>query len=131
MTKQELRQYTRLNIELQRLGEKIDTLESKIISPKIPQLSDMPRGGERLDMADHVAKLIDLKNLYCAKWDELIAEQKKIEKAIATLADPVERALIGYKYIDGLTWEEVAEKINYSWQWTHKLHGKALVNINR
>lgn len=126
MTKQELRQYIRLDVELRRLEDKIATLEARILSPKIQQISDMPRGGPKNDLTDQVAKLVDLKYIYNVKWDELIDQQKKIEDAIGVLSDPVERALMGYRYIDGVSWEEVCVKIGYSWRQVHRLHGRAL-----
>lgn len=129
MTKQELKQYSRLNIELKRLEDKIATLEARLMSPKFQQITDMPRGGATSDTADKIADLVDLKNLYNAKWDKAISEQMKIETAISGLSDPVERALMGYKYIDGMTWEEVCVKINYGWERTHHYHGTALAEI--
>lgn len=129
MTKQELRRYSRLNIELKRLEEKIETLEAKITSPKNQTLSHMPRGGPVVDLTEQVSKLIDLKNQYNATWDELISEQKRIEQAIVTLDDPIERALMGYRYIDGLSWEEVCIRIKYCWVQTHKYHSSALAKL--
>lgn len=129
MTKQELRQYKRLDIELKRLENKISELEAEIISPKVAKLEHTPKGKSQTDLADKIAKLIDLKELYNKKWDELIDKQREIEKAIASLSDPIERALMGYRYIDGLTWEEVCVKINYSWRQVHRLHSEILKKI--
>ena len=30
------------------------------------------------------------------------------------------------RYIDGLSWDDVAEKIGYCWAQTHRLHAQAL-----
>lgn len=129
MTKRELKRYKTMDAELKRLGKKREELENEIQSPKIPTISDMPKGGEGLDTADKIIKLIELKTIYEKQWDELIQERMRIEKAINSLGDSTERALMGYKYIDGLTWEEVCVKISYSWKQTHRIHGRALKNI--
>lgn len=126
MTKQDLRQYTRLGIELKGLQDKIETLENKLTSPKGQIITDMPRGGPAVDLTDQMSKLIDLKNLYTVKYNMRFDQQMKIESAIDTLEDPVERALVRYKYIDGLTWEEVCVKIDYGWDRTHHLHRLSL-----
>lgn len=126
MTKRELQRYTKMDTELKRIEEQMDRLESQLINPKIPTISDMPRGGQCADMGDKIVKLIDLKNLYNKRWDKLIDERMRIEKVIDSLEDSTERALIGYKYIDGLTWEEVCVKINYSYRHTTRLHGEIL-----
>ncbi|MBQ3065357.1 MAG: hypothetical protein IJC98_03875 [Clostridia bacterium] len=31
-----------------------------------------------------------------------------------------------YRYIDGLSWENVCEKMNYSWRQTHRIHSAML-----
>lgn len=129
MTKRELKRYKEMDCELKRLEDKIAEIETKLYSVKTPTLSDMPKGGMAADMADKIAKLADLKALYDDKWDELINERLRIEEAINSLEDSTERALMGYKYIDGLTWEEVCVKINYSWKQTHRIHSRALKNI--
>lgn len=131
LTKQELKKYKEMDCELKRLEDKIMEIETKLYSVKNSTLSDMPKGGLAMDMADKIARLVDLKALYNDKWDKLISERIRIEKAINNLDDSTERALMGYKYIDGLTWEEVCVKINYSWRQTHYVHCRALKNISK
>jgi len=72
-----------------------------------------------------------LQEIYNRQWDELIDERIRLESAIAKLSDPVECAILGYKYIDGLTWEQVCVKINYSWRQIHRQHASALKNIEK
>lgn len=129
MTKQELRQYVRMDAELKRLENRIAEIEAVIQSPKKAIISDMPKGGKPIDIADKVAKLMDLKAQYDAQWDRLIDERKRIEAAINSLDDPIERALMGYKYIEGYTWENVCVEINYSWRQVHRMHANALKNM--
>ena len=50
---------------------------------------------------------------------------KTIEKAIEGL-NPTTRMLLRYRYIEGLTWEEVCVRLSYSWRQTHRLHARAL-----
>ena len=47
------------------------------------------------------------------------------EKAIEAL-EPTARMLLRFRYIDGLPWEEVCVRMNYSWRQTHRMHSKAL-----
>lgn len=129
MTKQELKNYVVLDKEVNHLEERIQRLENSLISPKIQLISDMPKGGGLEDTGDKIAKLMDLKALYNERWDKLISERLRIEKAINGLKEPIERLLMSLKYIDGMTWEEVCVKINYSWRQVHYLHKRALKNI--
>ena len=129
MNKQELKNYLRLTVELKRLEEKMETLRNKIEKPKSAVFTDTAKGGEKKDFTDMLDDLIELQEYYSERAKPIIAEQIRIENAIAQLADPIERAIMGYKYIDGFTWEEICVKIKYSWVQTHKYHGRALQNI--
>ena len=102
MTKERLKQYRVIGQEREQIRSKIETLE-----------------------AQHLPAL---KRYYEGKLTELAQEQLAIEQAIDSLG-PVERMLMRYYYIDGLTWEEVSERICYSWAQTHRLHTAAIEQI--
>ena len=129
MIKEELKNYLKMNIELTRLEDKIARIRNKVESPKTAMLTNDGKGGERKDFTDCVDELIELQESYDKRAKAIIAEQIHIENAIAALADPIERAVLGYKYIDGLNWEQICVKISYSWRNTHYIHAKALENI--
>ena len=129
ITKKDLKNYLQMNAKLTRLEEKLTEMRHTIEKPRSAVLSDMPKGGMRKDFTDDVDNLLELQEIYNRQRDALIDERIRIESAIAKLSDPVECAILGYKYIDGLTWEQVCVKINYSWRQTHYIHSKALRNI--
>ena len=54
----------------------------------------------------------------------------EIYRAIRTVEDPTRRLLLEYRYIHGLTWEQVAERMGYDLRWVHRLHGKALGQLH-
>jgi DNA-directed RNA polymerase specialized sigma subunit len=43
--------------------------------------------------------------------------------------DPVLRDLLALRYISGLTFEQTAERLFYSWRQIMNLHGKALDSL--
>ena len=45
------------------------------------------------------------------------------------MEDEREKDLLTYRYLRGLKWEEVAVRMDYSWQHTHKVHSRALENL--
>ena len=58
------------------------------------------------------------------KYDELY---KKINDAldyIQKIEDSEIRQILTYKYIDGLTWEQTGQSMNYSWETVRKKHDK-------
>ena len=108
MTKEQLREYRSIKIEICQLERRI----------------------YEMDVLCHLNEDITypLIRLYREKLAELIEGQLKIEKAIESL-NPVERELMRLRYIDGADWTEVAATIHYEWTQTHRIHAKALAKI--
>ena len=57
-----------------------------------------------------------------------VSRAERRERAIEAL-EPNRRMLLRYRYIDGLKWEEVCVRMNYSWTQTHYHHGEALKQL--
>ena len=106
MTKEQLRQYRSIKIEVSQIERRIEELEG-VGQPDILQ---------------------PLQDLYREKLEELVSGQLRIEKAIEDL-NPTERELLRLRYIDGAEWTEVAETIHYEWTQTHRIHARALAKI--
>jgi len=127
VTKTRLKHYRNNKKEQAQLKARLEELETALYYPKIPHLTDMPGGGNR--EGNHQEDLaiyhIELQAKYNAKLAELAAEQLAIENAIEGLPQ-TERMILGYRYLDGLSWEEVCVKAGYSWTQTHDYHSKAL-----
>ena len=130
MTKERLRNYQNIKEEREQLRQKLEEVEAALYYPKIQQLTDMPRGGSKEGNPQETLAIyhIELQEKYKAKLEELAAEQLAIEKAIESL-DANKRMLLRYRYIDGLKWEEVCCRMNYSWTQTHYHHGEALKQL--
>lgn len=126
MTKERLRAYQAIKEELQQLEDRLLEIEAVLYSPKNQRLTGMPSAPSKGNaMEDMAARHVELQDLYKTKMDELAQEALAIEVAIETL-DPTARLLFRYRYIDGLKWEEVCVRMNYSWQNVHKIHKRAL-----
>lgn len=129
MTKERLRAYQAIKEELQQLEDRLLEIEAVLYSPKNQRLTGMPSAPSKGNaMEDMAARHIELQDLYKIKMDELAQEALAIEAAIETL-DPTARLLFRYRYIDGLKWEEVCVRMNYSWQNVHKIHKRALETL--
>lgn len=130
MDKLKLRNYRDAELEIEQLEELLSRIESKITSAKVASFSNMPigKGGKKDVIGANLARLEALRALYNRRWDALIAARIEIEESIENLA-PAERSLIRYRYIEGLEWEEVAQKMRYSISKTTRMHGKILEKI--
>jgi len=131
MTKDRLRNYLDLKREQAQIQQQLESIEAALYFPKVQRLTGMPTAPSPGNaMEDMAAKHLELRDRYQAKLDELAAEQLAIETAIDTLSATT-RMLLRYRYIEGLTWEEVCVKMSYSWRQTHRLHAKALDTLRQ
>jgi DNA-directed RNA polymerase specialized sigma subunit len=129
MTKEQLKSYQALMRELEGLRTQIKTLAAKIRGVSAVTLSDMPKPTTKGDQSDGICKLADMQGLYESKVKSALEEMADIEQAISQLEDPIQRTLMRYRYIEGLEWEKICVKLNYSWRQIHRIHSMALNNL--
>lgn len=133
MTKDELKHmlhsYRDLEAERRQIAMELEKVEAFMEGPKGTNWDGMPKGSSTSDPILSVVSLhMNLQERYRAKMAELATAQAQIEDMIEAL-EPLERKLFRYRYIEGLTWEEVCVAIGYSWRQTHNIHGHALEKI--
>lgn len=130
MTKAQLRAYKTLRLERDKLARMLAELEATIFGPKTVKYDAMPRGGS--GPSDPVAELagrhLALREEYAKTVENLTIQMAEIEQAIEPL-EPTQRTLIRLHYFQGLTWEQVAVEMGYTWRHVHRLHGKALEKL--
>ena len=128
MTKKDLQQFRKLQIELESIEEQITRLDAKI-KKATASFGMSPRGGKSADKEDRIIKLLDLKEDYETRGGKIIAEQIKIEKELDKLSDPVEKAVLRYRYIDNMDWEDIQIMIGYERTNTYRIHDRAIKNL--
>ncbi len=110
---EQMRQYRQLAAEIAELeDERAALAEGRI--PSTWPMGERVSGGLPGDItAQTAAKMWDLACLLAKKLNRLIALRAEIEQMIDSY-EPEDRRMLRLYYIDGLTWEEVAEKVGYS-----------------
>ena len=133
MTSQEkkefLSRYLEIMAEEKDIREDIAYWESK--AQKITaSWSAVPSGGKGSDKVQMGAiKIAELRESLIDKINHLVAVRIEIERAIGTVQDDTQRRLLRRKYINGLTLEQIAVEMHYSYVHTCRIHGYALSNI--
>ena len=82
-------------------------------------------------MAENAAAAIELEDQILeaeAKAAQALAE---ILKAIDAVPEETQRSILTLRYIEGLDWLRVADRIGYEIANTYILHGKALLAVNK
>lgn len=76
-----------------------------------------------------IDKIVDLQDEIYQDIVTLESVSHEIRQVIESVEDDRERQLLQYRYIDGLSWEQVAVTMGYGWRHVHKLHSKALIKL--
>lgn len=96
-------------------------------------LSGMPKNPSKSlsPMADAVCKAMDLEAEISA--DEFYLQEKKVLllESIGTIDNCECQTVLIKRYFEHLSWEDIASQMFYSIRWIYKLHGRALVEMDR
>ena len=124
-----LSRYRRLNERIDRLLEEQSRWREMALKIT-PVLSQTPGGGESGSPIERpMDKVLEIDVEINREIDELQIVRQEIRAALNQLEDENLKLLMEYRYIDGLTWEQIAVKMNYSYMQICRLHGKALRTI--
>ena len=131
MTKQEAKAFLNQVRDIIRTENRIlmqmQKLEDRQLSITA-QLSDMPRGSTPFTTEDYAVEMDLLKRQLLAEIQRERQAYKQILQILNQL-EGIEREIMIMHYLMLMTWEEIAFKIEKSYRWTQKLHGKALEKV--
>ena len=117
-----LESYKWLNAEIEDDEERLARLDARLYSPGVARYSDMPKGGQPVT----IDSLVNQKKVLEEQINEKCARRKKILDRIESMPDHRDRRILKLEFIDDLTHEQVAEKINYSVTQTRRYYETAL-----
>lgn len=124
-----LSRYRRMSKRIDRLLEEQSRWREMALKIT-PVLSQTPGGGESGSPIERpMDKVLEIDAEINREIDELQTVRQEIRAALNQLEDENLKLLMEYRYIDGLTWEQIAVKMNYSYMQICRLHGKALRTI--
>lgn len=127
-SKELLKSYRRMKKEIEAIEASIRELRTNKIMPSLIQ-DGMPHGSGCSDLSAYAAKLDELeRKMEDKRWKALYLYEE-IEGYIMELPDETERALCRFRYITGMQWEEICVTMGYGWAQIHRIHSKALKEI--
>jgi DNA-directed RNA polymerase specialized sigma subunit len=126
-----LKQYQTTIMEIERRKQDVNMWRDMLQKVTASYSSGLKGGGTIRNRTEElIAKIVDLERHLHEKLARQISLQHEIEQLVENVGDSRERLLLQYRYLDGMTFEEIAVKLNLSWRWVHTLHSRALDNIN-
>lgn len=128
-----LRQYTDLQAEIKDLEKRIDKLSDfKIEHDKVTGSdSEFPYIKRSFTIEGYniqnIDRLNELKKLLIDRKSKCEDMKLQIEKFISEIPDSKTRRVFQYRYIDGLTWQQVSRRIGgYEESYARKIHDRYL-----
>lgn len=86
-------------------------------------------GGDGRSLERTVAHMDDLTRQLAQRLGRLVTLRQQTSSAIDNVADARLRELLRLRYIEGLSFEQIAVRMNYSWRHVIRLHGAALSQV--
>ena len=124
-----LRKYRESIRRISRIEAEIEEVRSMKTSISVGGNDGMPRGSGQSDLSSYAATLDKLeRDLICERYNR-IKLYTDIRNRIENLPNTNEKDVLFFRYVKGLEWYEIAEKMNYSERHIHRFHGKALVHL--
>lgn len=121
-----LRSYRWIEVEIMDDEERLARLDARLYAPGAVKISDMPRGGQPITMESLVAEKIELQERINLKN----TRRRAILESIENMRSERDRHILKLHFVDGMTHEQVAERINYSVTQARRYYEAALERFN-
>lgn len=117
--------YQRALRKQKELEEEICQLRLDTMVPSLIQ-DGMPHGSGGGDLSGYAAKVDGLLEELRELVEKKLDIRREISRKIEEMGNETEGTLLRYRYIMGLSFEEIAVKMGYAYRHVLRLHGKAL-----
>lgn len=130
MTKQDyLKQYLNKWYEIEQIEREMEQLRSR--TERITCVIDgMPHGAKGKGFAPAADRIMELQKILERQVLEAIDMRLEIERELGSVADSREQTVLKYRYINGYTFETIAEMMNLSDRWVRIIHSQAIKNFH-
>ena len=126
--KEFLRRAREVDRRVDEAQERAEQLRAKLEAGRMSSVTGMPRGGGA-DWTETADKLIELERVVNQRTRELVRWKLAAIDAIRAVEEPRLSEVLELYYIDGLTWEQVAQRMGITERWALILHGRALLLV--
>jgi DNA-directed RNA polymerase specialized sigma subunit len=128
--KRYLKKYKRNNVMIKRLSDRLDALNMRIYSIKSPSMSDMPRGGEPVDLVDLLADKADLEERIRRLKSRGDGYRTDLINIIDELDDPRYADVLEAFFVDGKTFEDIADELGYTTRHVIRLYSEGILAMS-
>lgn len=108
--------------------ERLEHMRAKLEAGRMSNLTGMPRGGA-VDWTETADRVIELERRVNSRIREMVRQKQAAMDAIDRVEEARLREVLELYYLDGYTWEQVAETMGLSDRHVKRLHGIALLRV--
>ena len=126
--KEFLRRARAVDRRVDEASERVERLRERLEAGRMSRLTGMPRGGGA-DWTETADRLIELERVVNARTREWVRWKLDAIDAIRSVGEPRLAEVLELYYIDGLTWEQVAQRMGVDVRTVYRLHGRALLMV--
>ena len=127
-SKEFLRQARDADRRIDEAMERLERMRAKLEAGRMSNLTGMPRGGA-VDWTETADRVIELEKRVNARIREMVRQKQAARDAIDRVEEARLREVLELYYLDGYTWEQVAEHMGMSDRHGKRLHGVALLRV--
>jgi len=126
--KEFLRQVRQADRRIDEATERVERIRAKLEAGRMSSVTGMPRGGGK-DWTVTADALIELERGVNARIRDMCRLKRLAMEAIDQVDEARLREVLELYYLDGMTWEQVAERMGLDLRWVFRLHGRALMMV--
>lgn len=128
--KKYLKKGYRIKLEIESKKAVLEDMRATLDGLRAVRLSEKLQGGplpSDENMVNRINKIIEEEKKIEILYDFMADLSSEIDK----VEDVLERAILRYRYITCLTWEQIAEKMGYCLSQVYRIRNRAFKNFNK
>lgn len=125
-----LQRYVNNRAKVDRLKNKLSTINQKLLFPRSPNMSGMPRGGTPITEVDLIADKIELEKRIQRLEDRGKEYRREIITVIDNMSNCKHVAVLEALFINGDSLEAIAENEGYTVRHIFRLYAEAIARID-
>lgn len=118
----------RIDLDMQEL-ERLREMSVSISSPKFGERVDGTRNIDDASFVRCLEKISDLEDVIKAEVSLLVDLKKEIRVTIGSVTDANEQLVLRYRYLNAMTWPEIAGSMHANNSTVRRWHASALEHI--
>lgn len=128
--KEYLLRYSKAYREAKDTELRMAQIRLKYGAPSAIEYSDMPRAhSTEHDLSDYMVKMDELTDHLISKYTRCMGIEVDILERLDRMEKQEEREVLRMRYVDCLKWQDIADKLHYTYRNVTRIHGRALLNF--